>query len=385
MFEGPQSGKFGVIHNLDLAITHMFNWSLDNVSHTPETYFASNTKFAPNRNPGVVDWGGNFSLYDGAYIIFPGEFLYCLEMFTAPTSGVYGNVGNTWCGQAIVESVTLNWAWGAEQSLTQQVVIAANGDIAQRNRVIDDTGTASPNKMCGLAPTWAIDNPPTAWSTIENVQSMALTFTSANQPFVNSSTGCATHRRPGNLDWTLAITFTDHRVVTFTREQVRSFRLYNSTTTYWELVYSIYAGMSNIVADRESGAIQAATANWSMKAFGAATLGHIANPATVNVWPPVASATSVPDAPTSPAAADAGGQDMNVTWTAPAGGVTPVGYTVWASVDGIDFACVGCNTDTSYTDVGLQPNAVGYYYKIAAYAANGQGPFSTVSTVTPLA
>ena len=64
MFEGPQSGKFAIIHEEGLPITHMFNWNLD-ISHTPETYYASNTRWGADRNPGVIDWTGNFSVFDG--------------------------------------------------------------------------------------------------------------------------------------------------------------------------------------------------------------------------------------------------------------------------------------------------------------------------------
>ena len=103
MFFGPQSGKFGVIHDNGAAITHMFNWVLDSINHSPETYYSSNTLWGANRNPGVIDWTGNFSLFDGNYIIFPGQFFNCMEFFTAPISGVYGNPGTVYCGQAIVE------------------------------------------------------------------------------------------------------------------------------------------------------------------------------------------------------------------------------------------------------------------------------------------
>lgn len=377
MFQGPQSGKFGVIHNEAAPITHMFNWVLDSINHSPETYYASNTLWGPNRNPGVIDWSGNFSLFDGDYIIWAGEFLKCLEFFTAPTTGVYGNPGTTYCGQGIVESVALTWAWGAEQSLTQVVNVAANGCIASRDRVIDDTVVETPAKMCGLQLHMAIDDPPTAWGIIDNVQQAVLTMSAANQPFVNSSTGCCTHRRPGNLDWTLALTMTDHRAVLISRENVPSFRLYNTTTTFWELVYSIFMSKTGITADRQTGAIQSQVVNYQMKAISDTTMGEIIAPDTTTLWPPVATLLSTPDAPTAVAGTPTG-NDVSVGWTPPAGGEAPTSYTIWASQDGVDFACVGCSASSPYVDVGV-PATTELFYKVAGANAQGQGPFSVMS------
>ena len=386
MYQGPQSGKFGIIHNEALPITHMFNWTFDTISHTPETYYASNTLWGPDRNPGVIDWTGNFSLFDGRAIIFPGQFLKCLEFFTAPTTGVYGNVGQTYCGQGIVDSVVLTWAWGPEQSLTQVVNFSANGCLANRNRVIDDTTIRTPDKMCGLQLQYGLTETP-SWTLFENIQQAVLTMESTNPTYVNSSTGCCTHRRPGNINWTLALTLTDHRTITYSRYDLLSFRLYNAPTTFWELAYAIFSGTSGVVANRQTGEIQQQVANFSMKALSDNSVGSIAwgtSGGLQNYWPPVATTETVPDAPTAVSGSESTPYNVSVGWTAPAGGAAVTGYTVWASLDGVDFAVVGCSASDSYLDIGLPELRQGQteydvWYKINAFNARGQGPFSAIS------
>jgi hypothetical protein len=399
MFEGPQSGKFGVLHADTLPITHMFNWTIDSIDHSPETYYASNTLGAPDRNPGVINWTGNFSVFDGKYLIFPGQFLYSLEMFTAPRSGVYGNTGPTYAAQAIVESNTITWAWGEEQSLTQVINIAGNGCILGRERVIDDLGTLTPAKMCGLQLQTAFGAAATPWQTLNNIQQAVLTVTSANQPFVNSSTGCCTHRRPGNIDWTLALTYTDHRIITIARTDLVSFRTWISPTQYWDFIYGIIMSASNIVADRQSGSIESQVGNFQMKALsGEGTRGSISyfnGTAPVAIWPPVATTNTVPGPPQTVAAGLNVGDnnDVDVTWSVPVTGDPATAYSIWASPDGIDYSCIGYDSvpDLAYTDVGVGqyslPGGTDWWYKVAGINAQGQGEFSAPDgplTVTPV-
>ena len=76
--------------------------------------------------------------------------------------------------------------------------------------------------MCGLQLEWGKTESP-VFSLIDNVEQAVLTLQATNPSYVNSSTGCCTHRRPGNIDWTLALTLTDHRSVTFTRNDLLTF------------------------------------------------------------------------------------------------------------------------------------------------------------------
>jgi hypothetical protein len=386
MHIGPQSGKFAVVHNFGLPITHMFNWNLDSISHTPETYYASNTYWGANRNPGVIDWSGNFSVFNGGYLFFPGQYIGNLELFTAPDDGNYGRPGTTYCGQAIVESVELTWAWGAEQSLIQQVNFAANGCVASRNRFLNDTTIENPSKMCGLQIQWVINNEspvPGDYTQIYNVQQATLSLSATNPEYVNSSTGCCTHRRPGNIDWTLALNMTDNRSVLFTREDLLAFRLWNSPTDFWQLLYGIFGGSSNVVANRQTGEIQSQVANFSMKGISktgtlVGDVTHYIGAIPTILWPAPLSTIDVPGKPGKPSGTQ-NGADVDVSWAAPGQGGSVDGYTIWAG-DGVDFACVASTSGTSGTDEGL-PALGNYYYRVAGYNVWGQGEFSDVSDV----
>jgi hypothetical protein len=210
---------------------------------------------------------------------------------------------------------------------------------------------------------------------------------STNPTYVNSSTGCCTHRRPGNINWTLALTLTDHRSITYTRNDLLSFRLYNSPTTFWELAFAIFSTTSGVVANRQTGEIQQQVANFSMKALSANTVGHIGWGTTGGLqkyWPPVATTETVPGPPSAVSGTESTPYNVSVGWTAPSTGGVASGYTVWASLDGIDFAVVGCTATDSYLDLGLPELRTGQsdydvYYKINAYNQYGQGPFSPIS------
>ena len=158
----------------------------------------------------------------------------------------------------------------------------------------------------------------------------------------------------------------------------------------------MFVGTSGVVANRQTGEIQQQVSNFSMKALSANSVGHIAfgTAATIGLpaniwWPPVPTTNTTPGTPTVVAGSQEGAAVYNVdlTWTAPPTGVEPgddiVGYTIWASLDGVDFAVVGCSADTSYKDVGVPPVVGGadydIWYKINAFNAQGQGPFSDIS------
>ncbi|GAG21902.1 unnamed protein product, partial [marine sediment metagenome] len=156
----------------------------------------------------------------------------------------------------------------------------------------------------------------------------------------------------------------------------------------------IFSGTSGVVANRQTGEIQQQVANFSMKALSANSIGNISwgtDPLTHpdnDVWPPVPTTDTVPGAPTAVSGNESTPYNVSVGWTAPPVGVEPgddiTGYTVWASLDGIDFAVVGCSDSDSYLDIGLpelRAGEVNYdvYYKINAFNAQGQGPFSDVS------
>ena len=125
---------------------------------------------------------------------------------------------------------------------------------------------------------------------IPNLISATFTITRNNQPYVNSSTGCAQYKKRGILTWEMAINV--HTDADFGNEcgglnTYGELRAYVTATTFWDVKYVITQAVSNIRVDMETGNPVAHTINLKGSAANAAgTLGTILKPGGGAYWPP---------------------------------------------------------------------------------------------------
>lgn len=294
---GPRSGKHGVVKaaNATSGVTGVVsavrNWSV-NHNQTPEDHVHSGTLGGHERGNGYFDWNGSFEGF-GAYPgIFPGD-LFEFTGFAGPDNGVFGTSGNAVIGNAIMDSLTINWNFQPGGSLSWSGSFSANGCLDEDN-VADITGvyTPCPYRMCNLVLKYK-EACAGVLTNFAAVQSASLTFTSANIPFNNSDTLCCTYRRPGNLDWTLGVVTQDN-YSPFVNGAFYEFNLFTNATEFWGMQWGLFTGIDNFNVNIETGEIITKQFNFAMKGFhcctpGSLEIGEIVTPALGGdariVWP----------------------------------------------------------------------------------------------------
>ncbi len=91
-------------------------------------------------------------------------------------------------------------------------------------------------------------------------------------------------------------------------------------------------------------------------------------------------AATVPSTPSAPRAAATGDRIINVTWSAPSNGYSPItGYTVQRSTNGGAWVQIGTPSTASIIDTGVAAGST-YQYRVLARNALGPGGVSAAST-----
>lgn len=305
---GPRSGKHGLgLYGAGTVYQALRNWVLNHTS-TPEDYVHSGTAGGHDRVGGVFDANGTFDQFGGTPVQFPGD-TFTFIGFEGPDTGVYGQSGNALTLPSIVDSLTINWDWAPGGRLSMSTTFSANGclDTETSSSYTNDDPSlyGCPTRMCDLS-IWAqrvcdangigsqgsgSGETGGALTRLDNLASATLTFTADNQTVVNSSTYCCTERRPGNVDWTLAIVDQEN-YVQFQESDIYLFKLYVNATLFWELAWGIFTGVDNVNVNRETGEIISKTNNFAMKGLlccgagdTAPDMGYIKSPGAVTRWP----------------------------------------------------------------------------------------------------
>lgn len=286
-----RSGKHGAVEG-DSGVYHQIrNWMLAD-TNTPQDRVSSATRGGHTRRLGVADWNGSFVGFGGIppLEVFPGETV-ALQLFTGPTSGVFGDTGLKYYGDAIIDSLSISWDFTPGGDIQWTANFSANGCLDTATDDIVETPEQCVSRMCPLkleVNDYCADD--TVWIEWPNVKTMTLTITSANQSYSNSSTACCTYREPGNLDWMLEVV--DEDAAEFLDKDVAyRFRIYDTATTYWHLAYGLFHSMSNLSVDVFSGAIKSKTNTIAMNGqtccngSGSLETGAIINPTPVTLWP----------------------------------------------------------------------------------------------------
>jgi hypothetical protein len=269
---GALSGRFGVVN----GVSTVRNWSINHIS-TPQKFVASNTKGGAGRRHGVQDFNGSFGGYGYAPPVMPGEG-FSFSGLTAPTTGVEASSGQLWNGTAIVDSVAVTYSWAAAEIVSWVLNFSANGALTNTDGAIADVLEPTVPQVCGSE--IEIESAP-----ILDVVSAVLTLTAENQAYVNSSSvisgKCWTKRRRGNLDWTLAIVQQDDEPFAHAIGEDLEVTLPGG----WALNWAHYESLSNLLVDRETGAIISRTLNFSMNGFVGGDVGQILVPGGDQLWP----------------------------------------------------------------------------------------------------
>jgi hypothetical protein len=296
---GPHSGKFGVVNGQSTVR----NWSIGETM-APAPFVASNTKGGTGRRTGVKAWAGSFNQFGGIPTVLPGQ-LFAFAGYTAPDNDTLAGVGTKYSGQAIIDQLVVNFDWTSGAVINTQSSFSGHLALTVEDgaaALADNTDPDVPSVCCakievgGMGmedcsvsePESSLGDASDEW---ENLAQATLTITAANQSFVNSSTNCWTGRKPGNIDWTLAVVEQQTQRFGGIYEKIKrgnsvELKLFIDDENYWWLKWGMVHDFSDITVERESGAIIARTVNISKNGFLNGNTGLIRLPgAGSNFWP----------------------------------------------------------------------------------------------------
>jgi hypothetical protein len=251
------SGIFSAVNGKGMVRT----WQVSKTS-SPKKGVASNTLGGPLRRRGVKDWTGNYSAYGGQPQVMPGSS-FAFVGYTAPTSGVEGENGDTYSGTAIVDSVVINWNFETGDLISHVVNFSGDGPLTEGTGAVTDITQPDAQECIDISPELEDG------TEIPNITTVALTISAENKNYVNSSTAGWNKRKRGNMDCTLTMGVHNTNFDDFVAELGDDLRLklFVSATAFWDLKWMHFKDVSNITASREDAAITGFTANFEFNGF----------------------------------------------------------------------------------------------------------------------
>lgn len=285
---GVHSGKFGVVN----GYSTVRNWAVVDTM-TFQEIVASNTRGGKARRKAIHDWNGSFGGWGACPAVMPGvEFTF--QGYTAPDDDTEGSAGVCYEGPAIVESVQIVWNWEAGEVINWTVTMAGNGRLTTSSDVYEDVTDLDAPPVCGTKIEYLDgDNGDgsdahTEW---DNAAQATLNITAANLTYVNSSTiesgECWTKRKPGIIDWSLAVVEQDNIRTKFDKGDDLFIKLYANAVDYWHLAFAKVREFTGLTVDRETGAILAQTVNMdaNMRRDSDDVFGFIRDCEGLEFWP----------------------------------------------------------------------------------------------------
>ena len=221
-------------------------------------------------------------------MLLPGD-TFSFSGYSAPDDDVGGNAGKIWAGNAIVDQLVVNWNWSTGEIINMGINFSGNGALAVSDGTHSDATDPDVPIPCGTKITYG--DPLVLETEWDNLVSAVLTITAENQAYVNSSSvisgECWTQRKPGNIDWTLAVTEQNNEGLATEIDIAadEEFRLYVDDTDFWLLKWGHVGDVSGLTVDRETGAIMQRTVNIAMNGFNP-DVGEITLPGAGSSWWP---------------------------------------------------------------------------------------------------
>jgi hypothetical protein len=276
---GVHSGRFAVVNGQKGVRT----WSINDTS-APVKYVASNTKHGTGRRPGIQSWTGSFGCYGVRPIVMPGSF-FDFKGYTSPDDDVSGD-GVCYEGQAIVDSIVLNWNWQTAEIINHVVNFSGHLSLTITDTEYSDATVPDFSGSLSTKVQWCV--PAGEMADWENLVSAALTISCPSVPYVNSSTLGLTGRKAGPaIDWTLSMVEQETTRGTPNLNAQIELKMFDSLAAFWSLKWGIVKEFTGITVDRETGAIIQRTCNIEWMGFDAAGVaGEIKLPAAGSTfWP----------------------------------------------------------------------------------------------------
>ena len=280
MAGGPLGGRYGVAN----GITALRNWTI-NDNGTLAAYVNSATAIGQGSQPGVSSWTGGYSNHGHTPPVLPGE-LFTFEGYTAPDDGIFGNVGYKYAGNAIVDSVAINWDWTSGTVIENQTSFLGVENITPSpgGYPWTDPGSDDPPPVCGTKIEYSVDG--STWTELDHIMQASLQITNNVQSYVNSTTNCGTGRRAGTVNFNCSIVLQDtYFGGGLTKFGIYQFRMYVNDTEFWLLKWARVQEFTGLQVSPETGAIIQHSVSLGMSARKSGVLGSIKAPgASSSYW-----------------------------------------------------------------------------------------------------
>lgn len=279
---GPLSGKYGVID----GITDITQWQVSEES-TPVESVTSATRGGRRRSSGIKSSSGSFAGKSGLPPLKPFEVL-AFAGYTAPDDEIYGSDGVIVTGNIYAGTITINWNWAGSEDVNYNIDFSFDQDMVIGTGIYKDLGPPLEASICPCKIEYGDAGSEVE---IEHITSATLTFTIDLLEYINSSTNCATGRKPGPLDWSLSIEIQDNVRPIPIQSDVR-LKCWINATQYFVLEFGHLASYTTLNVSPSTGEIISQSMDFMMQAYKQSdltTLGAIYWPddAVNPIWPPV--------------------------------------------------------------------------------------------------
>lgn len=273
MSGGVHGGRFCVIN----GITGARNWQINDNGQLSK-YVNSATAIGSGRKPGTTSWGGGFAGHGPLPPVMPGD-LFGFTGFTAPDDEILGHQGPAYSGNAMCESVVVNWDWASGNVLDYAVTFSGHLGLTSTLAAYPyaDVGISDPPPVTPCHIDYSSDG--TTWTVLGNVTQANLQIVNAVQPYVNSSTSGTTGRRAGVMDWTASIGIEDTLLGGgMTKFANYQFRIYTTASLFWFLKWGVVKEFTGLSPQAETGAIISHGIALEMTAQVSGVLGKVVVP-----------------------------------------------------------------------------------------------------------
>ena len=297
----PASGRYGAVSLGGVITSTVRNWQTS-IMQDSKSISASNTHGGTNRRPGLYDWNGNFQTFDGNPAAYPGQEFQFIGYAGPDDLGDIGGTGYGATGPALLESITTDWNFVANDPVTTTHNMVSKGpllnyadaSIWDGSDPLAVQASVCPMLLYKVSALGVIDANPIAIC----FQSVNFNLTSNPKEFANSCTGGWKSRMLGFYDWTAAFVVDEadtKKVKSVTVGATPlvpgdyvSARLYVNATQYWLLNYGIVESFNNYNVNIETGDIITYTINLQMSGCNAhdMTGATITGPDGFELWSP---------------------------------------------------------------------------------------------------
>lgn len=273
------SGKTGCVN----GISCVRQWTITHTS-SPADVVDSATKGAKGAVAGNQDWSGSYVANGAIPEVRPGE-TFDFQAAVDATNGVSGT--------AIVDRIEIEIDVENGGIISHTVSFSGNGVLTYGAVTASDAGPPKilPAMNCHVT-TCAPAQSPT-WTALTNVRTIRITLSADNQTYVDSSCGGWTQRVGGNITAEISISVymvsIEDLLTIVEPNNVRGVRIYVNADTYWELLWMMFTGLSNVTVDIERGTVVgadlAARFVVSQQIGGNTIYGTIKAPGNATWWP----------------------------------------------------------------------------------------------------